>query len=371
MTTSRRLPALVLALMLALTAAACSDDSSETATDVDTGEREATTTVATVGEATSAGTDTDGEPAAATGEPVPSAGCGTSTTGAVHQEKRTLADSDRWYLLTTPDAHDGETPLPLVLDIHGLAEGAEIHSGMTNYSALAEEEGFVVAFPHGTGEPVRWNVNLESDTNADLDYMHALLDTLEATLCIDTSRVYATGLSNGAMMTSALACSAADRFAAVAPIAGVADNAACDPSRPVPVMALHGTADPILGFNGGVGAIPGILGNADPSAPAPTAPTPDLQGEGYPAAVAAFAARNGCDGFTDTTLPESTDEIVHRAYDCPDGADVEFYIVVGGGHSWPGSEFSKGIGGIVGHTTFDVDASRLGWEFFERFQLPS
>ena len=81
-----------------------------------------------------------------------------------------------------------------------------------------------------------------------------------------------------------------------------------------------------------------------------------------------MAERNGCDPTpTDT---QATDEIIHRVYDCPAGADVEFYIVVGGGHSWPGSAFSQAIESIVGHTTFDIHASEEAWAFFEHFQLP-
>jgi polyhydroxybutyrate depolymerase len=60
--------------------------------------------------------------------------------------------------------------------------------------------------------------------------------------------------------------------------------------------------------------------------------------------------------------------VTHRVYDCPDGADVEMYIVAGGGHAWPGSEFSKGVEQIIGPTTFDIDATDLIWEFFQRFR---
>jgi polyhydroxybutyrate depolymerase len=305
----------------------------------------------------------------ASGAPVASAGCGTSEVGAVVEEERTL-DVDgvaRRYLLTTPEAHDGAAPLPLVLDFHGLAEGAEIHAGMTQYSALAADEGFVVVFPHGTGEPVRWDTRVDP-TNADLAYTERLLDALEADLCLDTSRVYATGLSNGAMMSSTVACALADRVAAIAPIAGVLDPEGCRPDRPVPVLAVHGNDDQILRFNGGVGGIPGLT--ADPGAPTTTAPPVDLDGEGYPAIVAAWAERNGCDPEAeDAALEGTTDRIVHRTFDCPDGADTEFHIVEGGGHSWPGSEFSRSIGDTVGHTTFDLDATALGWEFFQQFAL--
>ena len=82
----------------------------------------------------------------------------------------------------------------------------------------------------------------------------------------------------------------------------------------------------------------------------------DLDGQGYPAAAADWAEQNGCDGSADEDV---SDEVIRRTFDCPDGADVEFYIIEGGGHSWPGSDFSKSIESIVGHTTFDIDATEL------------
>jgi polyhydroxybutyrate depolymerase len=356
------------ALVAVLVLAGCSDDGDDVAA-TDQGASAIDTTPDDTAPDDTAGGSAAEDTGAAPGAPVASAGCGTSEVGAVEEEERTL-DVDgvaRRYLLTTPAAHDGEEPLPLVLDFHGLAEGAEIHAGMTQYSALAAEEGFVVVFPHGTGEPVRWDTRVDP-ANADLAYTGRLLDTLEADLCVDTSRVYATGLSNGAMMSSTVACVHSERIAAIAPIAGVMDPEGCELDRPVPVLAVHGTDDQILRFNGGVGGIPGLT--ADPAAPTTTAPPVDLDGEGYPAIVAAWAERNGCDPQpVDEPLEGTTDRIVHRSYDCPDGADTEFYIVEGGGHSWPGSEFSRSIGDTVGHTTFDLDATALGWEFFQQFAL--
>ena len=110
----------------------------------------------------------------------------------------------------------------------------------------------MVAFPNGTGEPVKWDANPSSDPNQDLAYFDQLLDQLETDLCIDTSRVDVTGLSYGAIMTSFLTCVRTDDFAAVAPVAGITVPADCEPSRPMPVITFHGTADPILKFNGGV-----------------------------------------------------------------------------------------------------------------------
>ncbi len=314
-------------------------------------------------------------PASATGAPVPSKGCGTSTAGATDKEQHDLqvAGVDRFYLLTTPAAHDGKTPLPLVVDLHGLAEGAQIHAGMTQFSELAKKDGFLVAFPNGTGTPVRWDANTKSNPNHDLEYIDQMLDEIGASHCIDTSRIYATGLSYGAIMSSFLTCTRANRFAAVAPVAGITiPESGCAPSRPMPVLTFHGTADPILNFNGGVGdSLGGILkGNANESTAPPTTAKPaDLHGPGYPAAAQAWAVRNGC--RPDPTDTKVTDTVIHRVWSCPAGADVEFYIIEGGGHSWPGSEFSKSIGKIVGPTTFDINATDLIWAFFQRFALPA
>ena len=123
------------------------------------------------------GTDTAGTSAPATpaaGAPVPSPGCdGTATAGgAVTEEERTIDvdGTERWYLLTTPESNDGTTPLPVVFDWHGLMEGAAVHATMSQYSALAAEEGFVAVFPNGQGEPVRWDANPQNEPNADLAF---------------------------------------------------------------------------------------------------------------------------------------------------------------------------------------------------------
>jgi polyhydroxybutyrate depolymerase len=273
---------------------------------------------------------------------------------------------DRWFLLTVPPGHDGKTPIPLVLDWHGLMEGAQIHAGMTSFSALAEKEGFVAAFPHGTGTPVRWDANVASNPNLDIEYFDAMLEQLETTLCIDTSRVYSTGLSYGAIMTSTLACLRADKLAAIAPVDGIQLPQPCEPARPLPIWSTHGTADPILLFNGGYGDMVGgmLQGQLAEGSPTTTAVPYDLDGPGYPETVKGWAAKNGCEPTpTDTKL---SDEVVKRVYTCPAGQDVEFWVVVGGGHSWPGSAFSKTIERIVGPTTDDFDATATAWEFFQR-----
>ena len=324
-----------------------------------------TTTAASTTTTTATSSAPEGE--VATSAPVPSAGCGTSTAAAVSLERRTLPGSDRWYLVTIPATHEGTTPLPLVLDFHGLSEGAEVHTRTSGIGPYAEAHDFVAVLPNGTGSPVRWAIDPDRTANADLVFVDQLLDHLEADLCIDTSRVYATGLSNGALLSSVIACTMADRFAAVAPVAGIAAPEPCTPSRPVPVLAFHGTADPILLFNGGVGSrLSSVLagGSAD-EVPLPEA---DLDGAGYPASAAAWAERNGCGA--DHVDSERTPSMIERSWDCPDDAVVLFDIMVGGGHSWPGSDFMNSIGQIVGPTDMSVDGTDVIWRFFQRFALP-
>jgi polyhydroxybutyrate depolymerase len=274
--------------------------------------------------------------------------------------------SDRWYLLTVPAAHDGDTPLPVVMDFHGLGEGAEVHAGTSGIGPYAEAHDFVAVLPNGTGSPVRWSGVLDRDANPDLAYVDAVLDQLEVDLCIDTSRVFATGFSNGALLSSTIACTMADRFTAVAPVAGVVRPAGCEPARPVPVLAFHGTADPILLFNGGVGSRLGrAFGGDGEEEPIPEA---DLDGAGYPAGAAAWAAGNGCDPHPATS--DLTPSVLERVWDCPDGGAVVFEIMVGAGHSWPGSAFTQSIQQIVGPTDMSIDGTDLIWRFFQRFALP-
>ncbi len=308
------------------------------------------------------------EPDAA--DPVPSAGCDGAATPPADLVEETLADpagSRRW-LASAPAWEPGADPLPLVLDFHGLSEGADVHARMTQMGPLAVEEGFVAVFPHGTGVPVRWDLGTDPGAG-DLAYVGAVLDRVEGERCIDMSRVYATGLSNGAMMASVVGCALSDRVAAIAPVAGIILPGDCEPSHPMPVLTMHGTADPILLYNGGLG--PGLSalfgGGPAPGATTTTTAPADLDGVGYPATVHGWAALDGCDDrFEDEQV---SDEVIRRTFDCPDDAPVEFLIIQGGGHSWPGSEFSRSIEGIVGPTTFDIDASQEIWGFVQRFRL--
>ena len=323
--------------------------------------------------------------AIAPGAAVPSSGCSTPEGPAVTDQREDLSVGgvDRWYLLDTPapgtpdptvatTQESGKVaaePRPLVLDFHGLDEGAILHSKTSRFGVLGQKDGFVVAFPNGTGSPLQWDTTTKGAANADLQFVTALLGHLESTQCIDTSRVYASGFSDGSFMVSQLACTMSGRFAAIAAVSGLQLPKPCPTTRRVPIISFHGTADPILFFNGGLGlgTLNKAIGAAPPSSATTTTLPLNLHGPGYPATVQAWAVKDGCD-------PKSIDhrqssQVILRSYRCPAGTGVEFYIIVGGGHSWPGSTFSQSISAITGFTTFQIDATSLIWQFFERYRL--
>ncbi len=254
----------------------------------------------------------------------------------------------RAYLLYVPKSYDPAQPTPLVITIHGFAQWPAHQMHISRWNDLAEEYGFIVAYPSGTRFPKRWRVNAMQDPSADIQFISDLIDRLQADYNIDATRIFANGLSNGGGMTFQLACAMADRIAATGIVAGALSTSweNCRPGRPVPLMIFHGTADPIVPYGGGsfrrVGKFPPI-----------------------PEWVAALARRNGCQEAACPIPPVGAVSGVEYT-GC--AADVIFYTVQGGGHTWPGG--NKIPAWIAGPTNMDVDATRMFWEFFQNHPLP-
>ena len=310
-------------------------------------------------------TDTADEETTTTTVEADSAGCDAATAVAAGRSRVDLGD--RWYLRNVPPVHADGEPVPVVLDLHGYAEGAEIHALMSALGPFGDAAGFVTVTPQSEGAVAVWDIAADG---ADVDFIGQVLDDVEATLCVDRSRVYATGLSYGAFMTSTLACTDSERFAAVAPVAGIQDPAGCDPARPVPVVAFHGTDDEFIAYDGG-------FGEAVADLPAPDGSgqtlgeigvgTDEPDGPSVPEITAAWARRNGCE--TEPTEERVAADVVRVIFECPENADVELYRVEGGGHSWPSSEFSQAIENVVGPTTTSIDANEVMWDFFQAHRL--
>jgi polyhydroxybutyrate depolymerase len=349
------------ALACALVFAACAGDD-----DDSTSEAAPSSAATTAAPTTTTTIDPRDTPAA------PSAGCESTTPIAPGDETVTMQSGgvDRQYIRHVPPSYQPASALPLVLNLHGYAEPAPFQVSLSGLPAYGDEHEFVTITPYGQVDPPRWAIDL---AGADVAYIGDLLDEADRTLCIDDNRVYVTGLSNGAMMTSAVACAYSDRIAAAAPVAGIWQIDGCAFDRAVPVVAFHGTEDNYLpydgGFGGAVASLPtpggGTMGDqtdAQAGADASTGPS-------VPDNAAAWAARNGCDDIAPAENAVASD-VAQLVYACPPGVETELYRVDGGGHAWPGSETSKAIESAVGPTTFSIDATALMWAFFEMHPLP-
>ena len=293
-----------------------------------------------------------------------SAGCGrTSTPVAARTVSITSSGMARTYLLDVPPAATRGRPAPVVVDLHGNAEGAELHRRTSDFAGLGRRKGFITVTPLGRGAVPFFDARPGSD---DVRFVAAVLDDVEAHRCVDLRRVYAAGFSNGAFLSSTIACELADRFAAVAPVSGIREIPGCSPSRPVPVITFHGTADEWIRFRGG--SSPKAAAVPTPSEWTGPRDRPGINAlvpgpfEPIPTIVTAWARRNGCDPKPTSSKVSADTTLLH--YRCPKGADVAFYRVTGGGHSWPGSRVSAQLAPVTGPTTFSIDATDLIWRFF-------
>jgi polyhydroxybutyrate depolymerase len=260
----------------------------------------------------------------------------------------TVGGRDRTYDVHVPASYDPTRATPLVLDIHGLTMTGAWQATLSGMSAAADRAGFVAVYPDGTGVPRGFNAGdcclpASSSGVDDVAFMAAILDDLEATLCVDAARVYATGFSNGAFLSHRLGCELADRIAAIAPVSGVMGIASCTPSRPVPVLEFHGAADLIEPYaGGGIGNLRSVA-----------------------TTIHDWAARNGCTGPTTTTFQHG-DVTCQTHGGCTAGADVTLCTVSDGGHQWPGGQAYPG-GGLL---TQDISATDAIWTFFAAHPRP-
>jgi polyhydroxybutyrate depolymerase len=300
----------------------------------------------------------------------PSAGCALSHPVAPGTTNDLLAagGDQGAYVREIPSSYSGHTPMPVVIDLHGYGESASLQADLTALGHYGNSHGFITITPQVAGPVPMWTTTLGSK---DLAFIGGLLHTVDATLCVDRNRLYMAGYSNGAMMTSSVACQFAGQIAAVAPVAGIEDPTGCHPARPVPVVTFHGTADQYVSYTGGLGPAALKLPAADGSNTTlgqelgPHAA--QLKGPSVPALTTTWAKRNGCAAKpSDHTV---TSDVTLISYTCPNGNDVELYRVTGGGHAWPGSVLSKSITSAIGKVTFTISANKIIWNFFKAHPL--
>lgn len=276
----------------------------------------------------------------------------TTQTGAAASELGTsivVGNLTRAYTVHLPAGHTDLHGLPILFAFHG---GLGTDTGMdklTDLDTVADSDGFAVVFPQGVDRSWndgRGNTPAQREGVDDVAFVSALIDRFVG-LGADPSRIYATGISNGAMFTEYLGCQLAGRLAGIAPVSGpmpTLDAPACHPAKPLKVMLIEGNADPIVPYNGG--QVDGRDGGGSVIS--------------APATASYWRTVDGCTATEQTNLPsvanDGTQVQVSTATGCAAGSAVQFLTVVGGGHTWPGGwQYLPAL--IVGKTTRQFDAS--------------
>ena len=309
------------------------------------------------------------------------------------KEKVTVSDVDRTYLVRLPRGYDAKRKYPVVILLHGMNQDTDDMERLTRFAELADKDGIIAVYPsalHG-----RWNVGVRppvqeqpmrspgrgrrggggypggggggypgggqsggqgrndearSEPADDVDFLNQMLDQMQLKFSVDQARIYVTGLSEGGLMAMKAGCSMADRIAAIAPVgAAMPKTMICLPSRPLPVVMINGTSDPVVPYGGGT----------EHNLHLPVISVED--------SAKSWAKMAHCaDKPNQSKLPSHEKggmETKVETYDgCQQGAQVVSYSVKGAGNTWPGGEQYE-VEKEVGKTSPDPNANETIWNF--------
>lgn len=269
----------------------------------------------------------------------------------------------RHYVVRAPRGlAPGQAEVPLVLVLHGGGGDAANAEKMTGFTEMATREGFVVVYPEGSGRRddglLTWNAGhccghaMRRRTD-DVGFIRALIDKLAQDYPIDSRRIYATGMSNGAMMTHRLGIELSDRLAAIAPVVGAVFGDEARPRHPVSAIMLNGRLDHSVPYQGG-----------------PPGGRFSRAWDGLPVRPALDQATLWVDADDCSAEPEHDVQgpVARWQYRCPAGRAVALYLIDDNGHAWPGGR----RGSLMGDApSASVDATRLIWSFFRAHPKPS
>lgn len=260
----------------------------------------------------------------------------------------------REYLLYVPKSYDRTKPTPLVITLHTSMSWDSSAMIISQWNQVADKNGFIVAYPEGTGfGPKSWEMaGAETPTRMpDVIFIAELIDKLETSYNIDKTRIYANGMSNGGGMAFVLSCTLSDQIAAVGLISAGLDPGWnwCTDHKPMPVIAFHGTADPVCLYNGGYSK---LAGGTFPS---------------IPRFIASWSQRNQC-GLNPIESAVTADVTRLQYTNCADNADVALYTIMGEGHQWPGGK-RVAAEWMLGPYRNSINATRQMWTFFSEHPL--
>ena len=271
-----------------------------------------------------------------------------SSVGSIVSDGRVRA-----YRLYVPANLPASSPAPLVVFLHGgFGDGAQAE-GAYGWDAAADANGFVVLYPDGISKA--WNGGTccgapQAQDIDDVGFIEDLVGHIETLLPIDTSRVFATGISNGGIMAYRLACETT-LFAAIGPDSAT-QLVPCTGAQPTSVIAIHGLDDSRVPFAGGLGS---GVGHVD--------------GPSVPSVIAAWRAVDGCGDPTSSTNGPVTSSLAT----CNDDRAVELITIAGAGHQWPGGKAMNPVVAAVldlDQPSDALDATAVMWSFFAAHPRP-
>ncbi len=255
---------------------------------------------------------------------------------------------DREYALYVPASYDGSTAVPLVIDLHGSGSNPKQEAAISGSARAADARGFVVAYPiAAVPRPeggFTWNVPPAPERPDDVAFVRDVLDDVAWQVNVDPARVWVLGLSGGGRLASQIACDLADRVGAVGVVGGLRHPDGCAPRRAVPIVAFHGTADPVNPYGGG---------------------GPAYWGEGVDEALLEWADDRGCAGVVDSAAV--ADGVVRVGRET---CGLVLYRLDGAGHTWPGTRFPFPVERF-GDINRAIDATSTMLDLFDALTPPT
>lgn len=264
----------------------------------------------------------------------------------------------RTYRVQIPRIYDGKNPVPLLFILHGGGGTGERMPDFTGFKQLSEKNGFIAVYPDAYMR--NWNDGREflSLRVDDIKFFRVMIEQIANEYRIDKTRIYATGISNGAMMSFTLACHLSEMFAAIAVVAGNLPERLKHekPKTPVSVLIMNGTKDPLVPYNGGNIKVfskeRGKVLSTDET-------------------IKFWIKANNCSEQTisgkipDKVKNDGSTVIVESYRNPLNNVEVVLYKIEGGGHTWPGG-FQYLPERIIGKTNRDIKASDVIWNFFQK-----
>ena len=252
----------------------------------------------------------------------------------------------RRFILYVPDSYDRNSPTPLLFNFHGYGSNAEQQMNYGDFRSIADNEGFLILHPQGTRLPstgsTHFNVGgwTRGSNIDDVGFTNYLINVISRLYNIDELKIFSTGMSNGGFMSYELACKLSARIAGIASVTGSMTPETydeCVPDRPVTIIQMHGIEDtvvPLIGF----GTIMEPLEKV----------------------MKFWVDHNDCEGETVSVIPDAAPNdnstgVIRSWEACEGGAQIEYYLFAGAGHTWPGNQYN------TEDTNYDINASETIW----------